>query len=183
MAVTITDTINVRSEKAVAAYIRNERDPNSDIETFTGDIDYKCTRTGALNLIPVYEGRITQQRESPSIVVMTVGSEKPWEEVAWYLANVEIQLFTHRHEDENDTELSEVVHNQRAKAIFDLIMSEDDMKTALNKPKLPLTDTRPVDEFTLTGSMLADNSGSVTEEMFNETWILELFCSPYDAAT
>lgn len=181
MAVTITDTISVRAEKAFAGYVRNQRDSNSDIAIFDGDIDYKCTRTGALNLIPVYEGRITQQRESPSISVFCASTEKPWVEVAWYLATIEIGLFTHRHEDAESVELAEVVHNQRANDLFNLFMDEPTIKLALNKPKLPAADTRPVDEFTVSGAFVEDNSGSVTDEMITETWNVQLFCMPFDS--
>lgn len=175
-----SDTINVRSEKAIGGYIRGFRDPNSDSATFEGEIDYDCTRSGVLEGVAVYDGRITQKRSSPSIVVMCASSEKPWDEAAWYKATIEIKLFTHRHESAEDVKKSEVVHNQRARAIEQLIFNEELLKEQLNKPDPALPDTRAVDQFRIEGSFPGDNTGEVSEDMIVETWELELFCYPYD---
>ena len=182
MSATITDTISVRAEKAIAAHIRGHRDANADTSTYTGDVNYDCTRGGSLSGVGIYEGRITQKRSSPSVIVMCSSTDKPWDVVEWYRATVEIKLFTHRHESASSVELAEVVHNTRSKAIYDLILNEETLKEALNRVPAPAADSRAVTEFTVMGSDLAGNSGDVSDEMLTESWTLELFCAPYDAA-
>ena len=181
MPVTITDLAHIRAEKAIAAHIRGHRDSNADTSTFTGNIDFDCTRSGALLDIGVYEGRNTQKRESPAISVIAQTGTKEWEEVNFWKVPVMVTLYTHRHEDADSVELAEVVHNTRIKALHDLLCDEATLQAALNKPDAPDADLRAVDDFYIEGLTAADSvSGDVSDELITEVIELEIFCYPFD---
>lgn len=183
MAVTVPDTIQARAEKAVAAYIRGTRDADADTATYTGDIDYDCTRSGDLNGIPVYEGRITQNRKTPCILVKCQHAERPYPDVSFFSAPVDIVLFTHWRESEASVELPEVKHNLRAKAIYDLIRTEAVVVEAINRPTTAEADSRDIKNFHVQGCQINEIAGDVQEGQITEAWELELWCYPFDALT
>lgn len=182
MAVTVSDTINSRAEKAVAAYIRGFRDPLADDSTYSGAIDLDCNRAGPLDGIAVHEGRSTQSRQSPCIVVACASSAKPWQDERWYQLNLEITLITHWREDDDNLQKPEIAHSDRSLALGNLLFCEDDVKAAINKPEIPATDGRGVKDFSVMGAWIENQQGEVREGMIAEMFELALFCCPYDAA-
>lgn len=180
MAVTISDTITVRAEKAVAAYLRGHRDDNADDEAFSGDIDFACSRSGDLNGVNILEGRNTSRRVNPSIVVTCQQAEKLWDEADLYRVVVEVTHRTHRHESGSSVEKAEVKHNARSKTLLDLIRSEEELKAAMNKPELPTADSRDVIDFTIEAGWMSNHYGEIQSEEIHETFEIELICYPFD---
>lgn len=176
-----TESINPRAEKAIAAYLRGHRDPLADDENNDGALDYLSNRSGAMLGLPIHEGRSTQQRQSPCVVVSCATSERPYTEAPWYVATVEITLITNRHEDENGLEKAEVIHNARAAQIQALIEDEEGMKAAVNCPPIPDEDLRGVTGFHLMGLDYGNQQAEARENLIAELFELRLFCGPFDA--
>lgn len=181
MSITITDTPDVLTEKALAAFIRTYRDDRAGDSLEANSIPLHCTREGSLNGVNVYEGRQTEQRGYPAIVVACPSYQRLYESAGWFSVTVEVALFTHRNESQNAVERAEVVHGERCKALMDLLQEEDTIKAGLNKPEPPDSDTRDVKNITVMGAYLEGGSASVESNAHVQRWDLTLIVGAYDA--
>lgn len=180
MPVTQIDTVDHRTEKALAAYIRGYRDIESDNETYELDLELDCSRAGELKGIPVHEGRQSTQRGYPSIIVSAPQYQRLYQGVDWYQVTATVEIHTHRNESENEVKRAEIVHARRAKALEDLIGSPEDIISGMNAPAAPATDTRDVQHITVMGADLISGFAEVANGAFVQRFEVLLTVSPYD---
>lgn len=181
MSITISDTVDIRLEKAIAAYIRGFRDPQSDFAEDADEIDLAGIRAGALEGIKVFEGRQTENRGYPCVIVAADSVEQPILGARWYSVTVSIELHTHRNEDREGVMRAEVVHASREKALNDLLDDEGTLRLALNRPTPPIPDERAVSDLTVIGLQSLQTSADVANEAFVKRWELTLMVVPWDA--
>lgn len=179
MSATRTEPADMKLEKAVAAYLRAYRDPNADNIEHDGEIERACSRAGHLAGVNIYEGRSTDPRSFPSIVVECSQSTKLFTDADWFEVRCDIQLFTHRNESELGVKRAEIAHAYRAGDLEDLLCIED-MQAAINKaPAIP--DVRDVTGITIMGGYHEDSAPSIVGDAHVQAWSLILTVMPSDA--
>lgn len=124
--------MNAAAEQAIASYVRGHYDPSADQEQNGGELDVTCNRSGVLECLPVHEGRITQNRAASSIVVAASASENQFDFQSWNRTIVEVTLYTHRHEDEQNATNPAALHRQRFEALQALLYDTQAIKAWVN---------------------------------------------------
>ena len=180
MSITITEPADMKLEKAFAAYIRSYRDPNADRAEFDSDIETACTRAGHLSGVNIYEGRRTDSREFPAVIIECAQSKRLYPDADWFEVQCEIQLLTHRNESERGTKRSEIAHAYRA-GDLEALLDIDTIKAAINKaPAIP--DVRDVTGITIMGGYHDDTAASIVGDAHVQTWSMTMIVAPWDAA-
>lgn len=131
-------------ERALAAHIRGERDPNADDSTFAGQLDLACTRTGTLNGVNVHEARQGARVQSPCIMVSCANVSTPFWGAPFRQCSVEVLYQESRREDSDDTQQAEVIFNERVDALTTILSDEQALATALSKPADGSVDGREI---------------------------------------
>jgi len=176
---TITDTADGRAEKAFAAYIRGFRDPEADSKENPNEIDLACIRSGALEGVPVHEGRQTTERKHSAIVVSCEQASRVVPDAHWWSAQITIALFTHRNEDKGGTRRPEILHASRELAISDLLHTDETIKLGINKPVY--ADERDVKGFTVLGIEAVEIANEINQNVFAKVWTVTATVCAYDA--
>lgn len=182
MPVTTIDTVDHRTEKALAAYIRGYRDNDSDDETYELDLELDCDRAGELKGIPVHEGRQTTQRGYPSIIVSAPQYQRLYQGADWFQVTATVELHTHRNESEDQVKRAEIVHARRCKALEDLIGTPELVKDGMNAPEPPEEDARDVQHITVMGADLISGFAEVANGAFVQRFEVLLTVAPWDKA-
>ena len=180
MSVERKDTVDHRTEKAIAAYFRGYRDPASDDPENDEPIELASILDGDLAGIPVYEGRQTSERTFPCIVVSVPSASRMYQGVDWFTLTVAVELHTHRSESDNGVKRAEIVHAWRAKAIDEMLF-HDPFMLAINKPEAPAEDLRDVQNITVIGIASTEMSADVQASAHVARWEIEMTVAPWDA--
>lgn len=167
--------MNAAAEATIASYIRGHRDESAHQEQSDVPLDLACNRGGTLECLPIYEGRITDNRVASSVVVEASQAPQEFDFEPWARVTVRVTLHTHRHEDDDNIERPEVIHNQRAQELWDLLCDSAAIKTWCNDTE---NRERGVSRFYTMSAVIINNEGEIMADTMRETIELELYCQP-----